>query len=388
MNKDTFCILPFVGMNVHIDGGLAPCCMQDHNNISHRFDAWQDWRDSGLFQLKSDLLNGVRNPRCQRCWNQEDLGVASYRQSWNHNLGLHPIFQPEADPWHDYDLEFLHLDFDSFCNLRCIMCHPTVSSSLAAEYQANPDRWQEFFGQVKIEKTKWHESVEFDDFVEKIHNIKTLILTGGEPLINPRVIELLQALPIERINLIITTNATVIKPAVLDLLSRARQLGVTISLEGTQAHNDYLRFGSSWCDIDANVKELAKLKNCPVVVINHVLQHSSIHTLPAVVEYALINQYQITIHKLTFPPWLSIAGVPMEKRQGLLDQLRQQIDRSQLARYPKSFRSWLESAVKETQTTSYDLTLKEKFDSYINTIDEIRGTSYQKTFLENLNLPD
>lgn len=381
MNKDTFCILPFVGMNVHLNGGLAPCCIQDHNNISHRFDAWEHWRDRGLHQLKSDLLNGVRNPRCYRCWDHEDQGVASYRQRWNHNLKQHEIFQPGADPWKQYDLEFLHLDFDSFCNLRCIMCHPTVSTSLAAEYQANPDRWQEFFGHVKLEKTKWHESEKFDDFVEQIRNIRTLILTGGEPLINPRVIELLQALPIEHINLVVTTNATVIKPEVLALLSRAKQLGVTVSLEGTDAHNDYLRYGSLWPEIDDNIKKIAQLQNCPVVVINHVLQHTSIYALPDVVEYALINQYEININKLTFPPWLSIAGVSLEQRQSLIENLQHQLKRVTLAKFPNSFESWLHSALQIVQNTEYDPTLKEKFDRYVATLDTTRGTNFAKTFL-------
>lgn len=381
MNKDTFCILPFIGMNVHLDGGLAPCCMQDHNDISHRFDEWEHWRDQGLRQLKSDLLAGVRNPRCYRCWDHEDLGVASYRQRHNDKFRQHPIFQSGADPWKNYDLEFLHLDFDSFCNLKCIMCHPTVSSSLAAEYQANPERWQEFFGHVKLEKNKWHESEKFDRFVEQIRNIKTLILTGGEPLINPRVIELLRALPLEQINLIVTTNATIIKPEVLALLSRSKRLGVTVSLEGIGAHNDYLRYGSSWPDIDANIKKIAELQNCPVVVINHVLQHTSIYALPAVVEYALINQHEININKLTFPPWLSIAGVSPNQRQELIENLQDQLSRVELAKFPKSFESWLQSALQIVQNTEYDPALKDKFDRYVSTLDTTRGTSFTKTFL-------
>jgi sulfatase maturation enzyme AslB (radical SAM superfamily) len=380
INRDTFCILPWVGMNVHLDGGLAPCCMQEHVNITHKFDQWETWRDQGLHELKTDLVQGKRNPRCDRCWRLEDQGVDSYRQRWNLHLKSHPIFLDHADPWQQYDLEFLHLDFDSYCNLKCVMCHPTVSSSLATEYTTHQDRLSEFFGHVTVNNQRWHESAEFKNFVEQIHNIKVLILTGGEPLINPRVIALLRALPLENIKLIVTTNATTIRPEVLAQLKRSASLGITVSLEGIGIHNDYLRYGSTWSHIHNNIETLAALPNCEVISINHVLQHTSIWTLPAVVDYALINQHEINIHKLTFPSWLSIAGVPVPQRQTVLDALAEQLLQVHRARFPASFRTWLQSAMTEISTTLYDPAVAAQFQKYMSTLDNIRGTNFAQVF--------
>lgn len=385
-NKDTFCSLPFVGMNVHLNGGLAVCCMQDHNNVTHHFNQYPDWRDQGLINLKNDLISGIKNSRCNRCWELEDQGVVSYRQRWNDVYAGHPSFnlQP-GDAIELYDLKFLHLDFDSFCNLKCIMCHPTVSSSISAEYLSNKDQFLPFHGHVTIDQTKWHESSQFEDFLTKISSIETLILTGGEPLINPTILRLLRSLPnLNEVNLIITTNATVIKDEMFDLLNQAKSTAITVSIEGIGLHNDYVRYGSNWTDMDLNIKKLATLGNTRWVpiVINHVLQHTSIHTLESVVEYCLDNKYEININKLTFPAWLSIAGAPVEKRKPLIDKLTILHEQATTrARYPTSVKSWISSAITELNHTPYDSEVEQKFWQYIETIDNIRGTNYQKTFL-------
>jgi sulfatase maturation enzyme AslB (radical SAM superfamily) len=262
------------------------------------------------------------------------------------------------------------------------MCHPTVSSSLAAEYQSNQPLYEPFFGKIEISKKKWHEDSEFEKFIDQIYNIDTLILTGGEPLINPRVIKLLQTLPLANINLIVTTNATQISPLVFDLLNQAKTTGIIVSLEGVGAHNDYLRFGSKWIDIDLNIKKLSQLDSNQTipVTINHVLQHTSIYSLPQVIDYAMINQHEINIHKLTFPPWLDLASVPMEKRQWAINFLAQQIKSVHQARYPGSFKSWLESAMIDLNNTPYNPELSEQFVKYIDAIDQTRQTNFQTTF--------
>lgn len=383
-NKDTFCSLPFVGMNVHLNGGLAVCCMQDHNNVTHHFNQYPDWRDQGLINLKNDLISGIKNSRCNRCWELEDQGVVSYRQRWNNVYAGHPSFdlQPGGDI-ELYDLKFLHLDFDNFCNLRCIMCHPSVSSSIAAEYLSNKDQFLPFYGQMTINQSKWHESLEFENFLTKISNIETLILTGGEPLINPTVIRLLQSLNLNKINLIITTNATVVKPEVFELLNSARTTAITVSLEGIGDHNNYLRHGSSWKDIDSNINQLVKLTSNRLIpiTINHVLQHTSIHTLPKVIEYAIVNQHEININKLNFPPWLSINGVNETNKQELVNNITDQLILADRARFPSSVKSWINSAINEIKNSTYDADIEQQFWQYIKTIDSVRGTNYQKTFL-------
>ena len=37
------------------------------------------WNHRIIKQLRLDLVNGVRNPMCNACWNLEDAGVTSLR---------------------------------------------------------------------------------------------------------------------------------------------------------------------------------------------------------------------------------------------------------------------------------------------------------------------
>lgn len=384
-DHNTFCTLPFTAMKVHLNGTLTVCCQQDWQDFNFYFDQYPDWRDQKLLDLKRDLINGVRNPLCTRCWELEDQGVTSYRQRWNKEYKDHPSFNLKpGDAIESYDFKFLHLDFDSFCNLKCIMCHPTVSSSIAAEYHLNTEKFLPFYGQVNTNIQKWHESPQFEDFLNKITNLETLILTGGEPLINPTILRLLKSLPtLNNINLVITTNATVVKDEIFDLLNQAKSTAIVVSVEGVGFHNDYIRHGSSWNELDLNIKKLSTLSNSrwAPITINHVLQYTSIYTLESVIKYAVDNQYELNINKVTNPEWLSIAGVPTEQRNQLIDKLNALFD--QIKTYPNYslIKPWIDSAITELGQTPYDPEIEKKFWSYIETIDGIRGTSFQKTFL-------
>jgi sulfatase maturation enzyme AslB (radical SAM superfamily) len=71
------------------------------------------------------------------------------------------------------------------------------------------------------------------------------------------------------------TNATLLKDSVYDLLSKFKQLDVMVSIEGIGGHNDYVRYGSKWEIIDANIQRLNTLNNIEYFNIGYILQHYS-----------------------------------------------------------------------------------------------------------------
>lgn len=377
--SNTFCVLPFVGMNVHIDGGLAPCCYQSHDDVTHRFDHYPEWRTQGLVNLKKNLLAGEKDPRCTRCWDLENNGVKSYRQQWNDiykNLNI----QDQADQSHD--LRFLHLDFDNFCNLRCIMCHPTVSSSIEAEYKMHKEAYAPFVSEPKLMPAPWHATERWEELLTNIKSVDNLILTGGEPLINPMALRLLRALDLSQVNLIVTTNATQIRSEVYDLLASARSCQITVSLEGMGAHNEYLRYGSDWKVLEKNIAWLSGLPNYRWLKmnINHTLQATSAWALMPLIRWCMENQYNFNINTLDFPPYLTLAAIPDDLRHKLIDDLvaiRPQI----VETYTKSQESlWIDNAISELRRASYVQSSEQRFRSYVAMLDSIRGTDFAKTF--------
>lgn len=380
-SSNTFCVLPHVGINVHVDGGLTPCCYfdRDPSKITHKFQDYAYWRRETLTGLKHNLDNGIRDERCQRCWQLEDNGVMSHRQRWNKTYA--DVIQQDLKPLES--LRLLHLDFDNYCNLRCIMCHPKVSSSIESEYRANADRYHAFIKPYRAEPGPWHGNDQFEVFLSEIDQVDTLILTGGEPLINPTVIRLLNKLNLERCHVIVTTNASVIKPKVYDLLARALTSTITVSLEGIGVHNDYLRYGSDWSSVESNIEWLARLPNWRWVPmnINHTLQASSAWALPALLDWCIEKKHVFNINILTWPPYLSVKSLSDQRRQGLIDQLQ---DRLQAVAdtwgAQSQQRHWVTNAIMELQQARHDPALEKQFFEYLQMLDSIRGTDFHKTF--------
>lgn len=378
--KDTRCVLPYLAMNVHINGGLAPCCYQNHNDVTHKFDQHVDWRGQGLRSLKQNLAQGIRDARCQRCWDLEDNGVTSYRQQWNHTYADQQIDWQDFEKSHD--LRLLHLDFDSLCNLRCIMCHPSVSSSLETEYRLHAQDYEPFTGFIKLQKQPWHENDLFDKFMQTLEHVDTLVLTGGEPLMNPKISRLLQTLDLSRINLIITTNGTQLRQETYDLLAKAKTSSITVSLEGVRQHNDYLRHGSEWDTITHNIDRLCQLSNWrwTPITVNHTLQATSAWSLPPLLDWLIDRRYLFNINILSWPPYLGLSCLSDDDRMALIDQLKQKRPLiEQTFGHPQNH--WVLNAIAELEKTNHDPVLSNKFRSYINMLDRIRGTDFQSVFV-------
>lgn len=385
--KETFCILPFVGMNVHINGGLTPCCYQDRGKqVTHRFEDYDQWRTHGLRDLKRDLLTGVKNPQCQRCWDEESAGSISYRKQYNKHYGDHPSWNINVDEpgWEDlvYDFRMLHLEFDSLCNLRCIMCHPTVSTSLETEYKLNAEQYQPFTGVINFEKVKWTETQQFESLLSALSNVDTLMVTGGEPLTNPTFIRLLKSFPnLEELNISVTTNATVVRDEVYDLLARAKTSSITVSLEGIGAHNDYLRHGSDWATVDANIQRLSQLPNYRWVKIGiaTVLQYTSWQSLPPLIDYCVERGYDLRINPLHFPRYLTVDAMTDAERQRLIADLRKKFKGLVISRREPRGKQ-ITYAIETLLKSQPDSQSRDKFFSYVEMLDSIRGTRFHDVF--------
>ena len=87
--QDSFCSLPFVHICNRVDGKILACChakgvVTDDSGVP--FDITkgatfeQAFRSSYMESLRNNLLQGVRDSRCQTCWKLEGQGVVSKRQ--------------------------------------------------------------------------------------------------------------------------------------------------------------------------------------------------------------------------------------------------------------------------------------------------------------------
>ena len=390
----TFCIAPFTGLQVNANGTLLPCCEFDHQASGFgdipTFREYDSWQSVAMHQLRQDLLNGVKSPGCHKCWAREEIDSHNkHKVVDSQRMNLNKIFQDfidsDFDPTRIESPRSVTVMFGNFCNLRCIQCSASCSSSHQTEQLMHKPRFknlQVYTVDENAEK-KWWKTDDFANFLSKINQrIDHVFLHGGEPLITPEAIVFLKSIPNpENVIMTLTTNATSLTDEVYDLLAKFKELSVTVSLEGIGAHNDYLRYGSDWPTVRDNIFRLQQLKNLSfgMVGVNHVLQHTSRLALLPLLEFCDTHNIMLRVGNLRDADHLNVNGMTLEQHQQFLNDLLQAREK-----YKKNF--MISKAVVYSlnflSTYQYDAEANEKFYKYINLIDSIRGANYVDVFGE------
>ena len=358
-----------INVEIQKNGTLAPCCRYhapDKKDRWHfrRFEQW--WRED-LQELRDALSSGQQPPGCKACWRDERAGVRSYRQTIN---GMHRQYKnlPLPLDWPKMQM----YNFGTHCNLRCIMCSPQSSSSLETEYLQN----QAVFNGIGIQwpavdnELKWYRKVEFIELRRSLLERATfLAFQGGEPLLSPDVLTMLDNHPQpHKVDISITTNLTTLTDGMLDLFHRFRHMDLVISLEGVGSHNDYLRHGSNWSKLEANIKRV--IGQGFSLRIHHTFQRTSLYALPALIEFAQLIDIPVISNILDSPPYLSIRSSNHHERTGFVEAI------DSLPHMDSNLKSMRDFVL----ACDYDAALDQKFWRYIEVIDQIRGTSFRDVF--------
>lgn len=391
----TFCIAPFVGLQVNANGTLLPCCEFDHQASEFgeipTFRDYDRWQSVDMSRLRQDLIDGVKSPGCHKCWAREDIDShKEVKVVDSQRMNLNGIFQDYINN-HEFDASQIEsprsvtVMFGNFCNLRCIQCGAFCSSSHQTEQLVNKTKFKnlDVYSVDESTEKKWWKTTDFSQLLIKINkNIDHVFLHGGEPLITPEAVAFLKSIPNpENVMMTLTTNATVLTDDVYELLGKFKELSVMVSLEGIGAHNDYLRYGSDWPTIRDNIFKLQQLTNLSygAVGVNHVLQHTSRQALLPLMEFCDTHNIMLRVGNLRDADHLNVNGMTSEQHQQFLNDLLQAREK-----YKKNF--MISKAVVYSlnflSTYQYDANANEKFYKYINLIDSIRGVNYVDVFGE------
>jgi sulfatase maturation enzyme AslB (radical SAM superfamily) len=256
------------------------------------------------------------------------------------------------------------------------MCGGFASSSLASEYEIHKEKFVTELGMLMPhEKT-----VRWWDDPNNLNNLKNVLahasivkFAGGEPLMVPEVVDILNSLNTNTVKWIkFNTNLTRLTDKFLTALERFENVELTVSLEGYGAHNEYIRYDSDWSVIENNINRAREHSNISIY-INHVLQHTSLFSLPNLIKFADDKNIKINIHEIYYgtlpsPGVLTIHSAhakDIEKFKSWLDSYN--------GRYKTILTTWV-------NTYNYSQEFHDKFYKYINLLDSIRGCNFKETF--------
>jgi sulfatase maturation enzyme AslB (radical SAM superfamily) len=308
MQPTVYCTAPWNGLTVREDGHVRTCCNGIKSLGDLNTQTIQEIENSDILaQIQQDLQLGQPNlENCKSCVDQQkQSGFATLRDHYNK-------FYPTIGD--HLELKFLDIRWNNVCNLGCLYCTPTFSSTWADRLHINSTNLP----------VKNYQDALLEWVLERSEHINEIMLVGGEPLLMKQNYKLLTQLP-EQCQISIITNMSFDlekNPAMPALLSRPTEKIIwNVSLENTGHKFEYVRSGANWDQTKKNLKLL--LQHWPETVgINMVYNLFSAFDLrETVLELHAIGIKKINLFNIYRNNTINLFNMPTEIKQLALQEL-------------------------------------------------------------------
>ena len=349
MLKKYFCSAPWIHMRIRQNGNFEFCRHADDLDTPYniRNTSLEEYFQKKMSEIRKNMLEGHQISKCHACYTMERNGKVSGRQKallktgidqqyFDRNFHSSTFFRAfEHSHKNNGDTDQMPVDWQielgNYCNSACIMCSPISSSRLAQE-------WYELgFSKEKPKNNNWvDDEILFTKFINsliKIKNLRYLHFIGGETVITPAFIKILEELIKHKLNqnviLGFTTNLTVYDQKTIDMLKKFKDVHVGLSIETMNQINDYIRWPSKIDKVKVILDKWVKTgKECnwniSIRPAPSVLSIMHIHEL---YDYVIKNQVGIeTCNFLYKPKYLKINALPAEYRLKAIDRIKSVVD--------------------------------------------------------------
>jgi organic radical activating enzyme len=327
-----FCMYPWVHLHAWPTGQAFPCCMSEPAGQigdcrTQKLD--EIWNSTEQKQLRVNMLNEVSSAACTRCYEQEESGFFSGRQSANKHHGHHINKVQATTPdgnLEKFELTYWDIRFSNLCNLSCRSCGHIFSSSwyqdqakLAGGDWKQKNKVLNYAG--RTETDIWEQLEPHLDYVEQIY------FAGGEPLLMEEHYRILDELVKRKrfdVRLIYNTNFThtdLKGRSVFEYWKQFDSVAVGASLDDAGPRAEYIRKGTNWAVIENNRQEMLAI--CPDVDF-YISPTLSIMNAWSMIDFhqdwvkkGLIKPQDINVNILQDPPHYRIDIAPVEYKEQL-----------------------------------------------------------------------
>lgn len=246
--SDWYCPFPF--KHVFVDSsGLSPCC-NTTNNFGLDISIEQYKSDPKLLNLQQQFLNGEKPKECGFCVMQENMQAKSMRLDGISDYN-HEIFDSSQ-------IDFVHFSQSNICNFKCRSCSPQYSHGIAQEVATHSELTGMYTQKTKFMMTNQNNH---QWIIDNIHNLKRLLITGGEPTVMPEVRKIFNHIrnnPAPKLNIMMTTNCSWEDDFWYQLIDSMPNLHITASIDAVGKTAEIVRHGTIWTQVKHNVQWLAK----------------------------------------------------------------------------------------------------------------------------------
>jgi len=384
--KKVACTMAYHGISINPNGTLDPCCQYKQNYLPRHLSTPIMYYEVEKFNqvirnaMHTDYAQGIRHKGCSKCYIEEDLGQKTLRTTGEVTIDTDVIQDMSFAETKLYEPDIYHIEMrlGNLCNLKCMMCGPRSSSSIAVERLQYEKDFRAVGVHVEdnVTSDSWWETEEFQKLQKKIlRKARWINFTGGEPFMIPQVANWLdELLPHAKTNNVMigfNTNLTKLSDDMVKRLSQFPRLMIQVSLEGIGRHNDYVRYPSRWKEIDINVKKLLTHIPNQSVSVNHTFQHASIYSLPDLSAWAVSHDLNMSFTMVQGHDALCLDSVPTPDLEKFRDWA---IGTKHLHNEQRKF------VINAIDAATFDIDLYNKFRNYVDLLDRIRGTNWNEVF--------
>ncbi len=273
-NKDpskSFCIIPWIHMNTWPNGSVFQCCITDYRNVIgdlKKNTLKEVFNNDYMRNLRQELLNGDFPESCRKCYEQEEMGITSFRQNANFTFNEHvgTVDEKTDSSGHVEDMKLHYWDFrfSNLCNMKCRMCGGHLSSLWNADELAVYGKASESApgGVVNTRDLSVDNLYELLD--QHIEHVEEIYFAGGEPLIMDEHYYIIEKLiEKKRTDVKLRYNTNLLKLNFkkwdnIELWKHFDSVNVIASLDAMDARGEYIRKGTVWSTIEKNVDRISQ----------------------------------------------------------------------------------------------------------------------------------
>lgn len=354
-----FCLAKWTQSTIYLWNGHTHSC---HHPGTHKVPLENlDQNPSQLHntpykqKLRHDMINGVKPPECEYCWNVENLGsdFLSDRHTKSAADWSAPYFNEiiESGTGANFAPRYIEIAFETTCNFKCTYCFPHISSRINEEYvthgpyilanqqEYNSLDWIKQQGQYPISRKEYNPYIEafWKWWPELYQKLDVFRITGGEPLLSKHtwaVLDYIDENPRKGLKFAINSNFGIegsLVDKLIDKLNSISRKGVEVevytSLESTGKQAEYSRFGLDYNLFRRNVDKFlsetdAKIPLNFMTTVNIL----AVSTFTDFLKYILDlrakynvdsanSRVGVSISYLRYPEFLALPNLPADLKE-------------------------------------------------------------------------
>ena len=294
-------------------------------------------------EVRLSLANNHKHPACAKCWQDEDNGKVSKRQSITRESEIaHYWKQPELQVG---DLVYLSLYVGNKCNLACRTCGSHSSTSWIKEQQYTQSKG---YDQSEIRGGGVVKKFSIDSIDVPLDKLRHIEVLGGEPFYELEHLAFLERVLTEadpsEITLFYSTNGTKkIDPDIQQMFSKFKKVIISFSLDAIGKPFEYIRTLGKWEQVE-DVLEFWKTQP------NVQLQNHCTMSILNVMNIKQLAEYLTEKHN--FQPWqlgYTYASQPQFFNYSVIDDHKKSkyniAQHLEYSRHTDSIRSYFNNAV-------------------------------------------